>query len=65
MLTLIDYVTSMLVNETCETLQIMIDKAVTNKHRDECTNYVKVAKNFMKNQFKNHVSKDDDDFCFH
>ncbi len=65
MLTSIDYVTSMLVNETCETLQNIIDKAVTNEHRDECTTYVKVAQIFMKYQFKNHVSKDDDDYCFH
>ena len=48
MLTLIDYVTLMLVNETCKTLQNIIHKAVTNKHRHKCTNYVKVAKNFMK-----------------
>ena len=65
MLTSIDYVTSMFVNETCETLQNIIDKAVTNEHRDECTTYVKVAQIFMKYQFKNHVSKDDDDYCFH
>ena len=65
MLNSIDYVTCMLVNETCETLQDIIDTVIMNHDREMCTNYVKVAKNFMKNQFKNHIVKDDDDCCFH
>ncbi len=34
-LILIDYVTSMLIHETCETLHDIINKAVMSKHRDE------------------------------
>ena len=38
----------MLVNETCETLQDIIDTVIMSHDREICTNYVKVAKNFMK-----------------
>ena len=65
MLNSIDYVTYMLVNETCETLQDIIDTVIMNHEREICTKYVKVAKNFMKNQFKNHIVKEDDDCRFH
>ena len=65
MLNSIDYVTCMLVNESCEILQDIIEKAIMNEHREKCTNYVTIAKNFLKNQFKNHIIKDDDDCCFH
>ena len=65
MLNSIDYVTYMLVNETCETLQDIIDTVIKNHEREICTNYVKVTKNFMKNQFKNHIVKEDDNCCFH
>ena len=50
----------MLVNESCEILQDIIEKAIMNEHREKCTNYVTIAKNFLKNQFKNHIIKDDD-----
>ena len=65
MLNSIDYVTCILVNESCEILQDIIDKAIMNEHHERCTNYLTVAKNFLKNQFKNHIIKDDDDCCFH
>jgi len=65
MLNSIDYVTCMLVNESREILQDIIEKAIMNEHREKCSNYVTIAKNFLKNQFKNHIVEDDDDCCFH
>ncbi len=65
MLNLIDYVTCILVNESCEILQNIIDKLIINEHREECIKYVTVAKNFMKNQFKISIMMNDDDCCFH
>ena len=65
MLNSIDYVTCMLVNESCEILQDMIDKVVMNEHRDECSKYLIASRNFMKNQFKNIITIDNDDCCFH
>ena len=65
MLNSIDYVTCMLVNESCEILQDIIDKVIMNEHREECTKYVTIAKNFMKNQFKTSIMNNDDDCCFH
>ena len=65
MLNSIDYVTNMLVNESCEILQDIIENAISNQHRDQCTIFVVVTKNFLKNQFKNHITIDDDKVCFH
>ena len=61
MLNSIDYVTCMLVNESCKILKDMIDKVVMNEHRDECFKYLIATKNFMKNQFKDVIKKDNDD----
>ena len=52
MLNSIDCVTCILVNESCEILQDMIDKVVMNEHRDKCSKYLIATKKFMKNQFK-------------
>ena len=57
MLNSIDYVTSMLVNESCEILQDIIDKVVMNEHRDECSKYLIATKIFMNNQFKDVIKK--------
>ena len=57
MLNSIDYVTCMLVNESCKILQDMIDKVVMNEHCDECSKYLIATKNFMKNQFKDVIKK--------
>ena len=65
MLTPSNYVTPMLVNKIYKSLQEIIEKPVTNEHRDKCTKYVRVAKDFMNTQFRNHASKDDDDCCLH
>ena len=37
MLSSIDYITCMLINESCEILQDMIEKLILNKHREYCT----------------------------
>ena len=65
MLNSLDYVTCMLVNKTCEILQDIIDTVIMSHDREICKNNLKVAKNFMKNQFKNHIAKEDDNCCFH
>ena len=64
MLSSVDYVAGLLVNETCETLQDMIERIIPNEHREDCTKLVSVSRNFMKNQFKDIVTKTDD-CCFH
>lgn len=56
--------TGLLVNETCETLQDIIDRVFPNEHRDDCTKLVSVARNFIKNQFKDIVVQEND-CCFH
>ena len=61
MLSSIDYVTGLLVNETSETMQDIIDSLLTNSQdRSEFTKMISSAKNFLKNQFKDQVVKDDD-----
>ena len=64
MLKSIDYVSGLLCNETCETLQDIIDQLIPNEEREDCTKLVMVAKNFMKNQFKDQLLKTDE-CCFH
>ena len=64
MLKSIDFVSGILYNETCETLQDIIDQLIPNEQRDNCTNLVMLAKNFMKNQFKDQLMKTDE-CCFH
>ena len=64
MLKSIDYVSGLLANETCETLQDIVDRLLPKEHCNECTKYISVAKNFMKNQFKCQLMQEDD-YCFH
>ena len=64
MLKSIDYVSGLLANETCGTLQDIVDRLLPNEHQNECTRYISVAKNFMKNQFKYQLMLEDD-CCFH
>ena len=65
MLNSIDYVTCMLVNESCKILQDMINIVVMNEHHDECSKYLIATKKFMKNQFKNIIKQENDNCCFH
>ena len=46
MLSSIDYVSGLLVNETCDTLQDIVDKVIPNEFQSKCTKYITVAKNF-------------------
>ena len=56
----------MLVSDSCEILQDIIEKAIRNEHCEKCTkNCLTVTRNLLKIQFKNHIIKDDDDCCFH
>ena len=64
-LSAIDYVTSLLVNDTCETLQKMISACLLTSQRDSATKLVLSARNFLKHQYSDHVTKSDDDICFH
>ncbi len=64
MLQSIDYVSGLLANESCETLQDIVDKLVPTELHKKCTKYITVAKNFMKNQFKDQIMIEDD-CCFH
>ena len=64
MLSSIDYVTGLLVNETCETLQDIVERLVPIESRTECSTFITVAKNFMKNQYKDRIIIDDN-CCFH
>ena len=61
----IRYVTCILANETCETLQDIFDTTIINHDCEMCTNYVKVTKKNLKNQFKSHIVKDNNNCCFH
>ena len=64
MLSSVNYVAGLLLNETCEILQDIINRVFLNEHQDDCTKLVTVARNFMKNQFKDIVVKKDD-CCVH
>ena len=52
------------INQTCNTLQGIVDKPIPNKHQSKCTKNISVAIFFMKNQFKDQITKQDD-CCFH
>ena len=64
-LSAIDYVTSSLVNETCEVLQNIISKCIESKLQDEATKLLLSARNFLKHQFADHVSILFDNICYH
>ena len=57
MLKLIYYVSGLLCNETCETLQDVFDQLIPNEQRDDCTKLVRGAKNLMKNKSKDQLLK--------
>ena len=61
----IDYVTSILVNETCEVLQTIIDRCIHPSLKDTATSLVHTTKNFLKHQYGDHVSIPSDSICFH
>ena len=43
----IDYITCMLVNESCDILQGIIEKVLLNEHCEYCTKYVTMLAKFL------------------
>ena len=64
MLSAIDYVSSILVNEPCETLQDIIDRLFAPLHQRQMSKLVQSAKHFLKHKYKSHVMQTDD-ICYH
>ena len=66
-LTAIDYVTSLLVNEPCEVLQSIIDRCLHPSKQAYATSIVLCARNFLKHQFADHVSRSNEieSICYH
>ena len=66
-LTAIDYVTSLLVNEPCEVLQSMIDKCLHPSKQVYASSIVLCARNFLKHQYADHVSRSNEavPICYH
>ena len=63
-LTAIDYVTAVLVNEPCEMLQDVIDRSICATKQSEMTRLLYSSRHFLKHAYKSHVAKDDD-ICYH
>ena len=61
----IDYVTSSLVNETTETLQFIIEKMVPLVHAKKASDIVQSTSYFLKYEYGQHVTKDNDNICYH
>ena len=61
----IDYVTSILVNETCELLQDIVDKIIPPIYREQSSNMIHSTKYFLKNQCASHSLCHNDDVCYH
>ena len=64
-LSAIDYVTSILVNDTCETLQTIIDKCVSIHRQPFATSLVLTSRTFLKHQYCDHIAVENDDICSH
>lgn len=61
----LDYVTALLVNDTCELLQNMVNLCVERKYQSELCSLILSSKNFLKHKYANHVSISDDNVCYH
>ena len=66
-LTAIDYVTALLVNEPCEVLQSIINKCLHPSKQVYATSIVLCARNFLKHQYADHVSRSNEvvPICYH
>ncbi len=60
----IDYVTSLLVNETAEVMQDIIDKLVPSDKAKHASRLLSTASYFLKHKFKHHIVLNDD-VCYH
>jgi hypothetical protein len=57
----VDYVRGVLVHDVVDVLQHIIDEHITSKQKKkDLTRMLKNASNFLKNQFKSHVIREDD-----
>ena len=56
----IDYVTSILINNTNETLQCIIDQCVVCEKRQFSSNLVTAAVKFLKDRYFHHIFIEDD-----
>ncbi len=61
----IDYVTSLLVNETSEVLQDIIDKLLYKKLAQQSSEMLSVAAYCLKHNYKHHDLLENDDICYH
>ena len=60
----IDYVTSLLVNETTEVLQNIVDSMISVDDQENATNLILSASKFLKHHYQDHV-RIEDDICYH
>ena len=64
-LSAIDYVTALLVTESCETLQAIVSKCIQDvSEKNVLGELIEITQNFLKNQCGSHFERDDND-CFH
>ena len=61
----IDYVTSLLVNETTEVLQDVIDKMLDTNLARQLSEMLSVAAYFLKHNYKHHIVLEGDDVRYH
>ena len=61
----IDYVTSLLVNETTEVLQEIIEKMLDANLARQSSEMLSVAAYFLRHNYKHHVVIMNDDICYH
>ena len=61
----IDYVTSTLVNETCEVLQDIVERIIVPINQDHASNMIHTLKYFLKHRYASHSLHDNGDICYH
>ena len=61
----IDYVTSLLVNETCEVLHNIAEKCIDQDDVNHATDLVAATKHFLKHHYTNHCMRENDGICWH
>ena len=60
----VDYVTALLVNETTEVLQNIVDSIIGVDDQENATNLILSASKFLKHHYQDHV-RIEDDICYH
>lgn len=64
-LSAIDYVTSTLVNETCEVLNNIVEKVISPTDQSKASDMIHAAKYFLKHRYSSHCVKTGDTICYH